>query len=142
VIANLSFIWRSGADSPPPNTWTYFRRKFAWSGKLPSKILFAADPTARLWINGEVVLPRVMRFVTPQITVEEIDLSAFLREGTNTAVVLHHWWGVPTFQRSRGGAPGIALQSDFLTTDDEWRWHPTHSVSGRHGCPARRFGSA
>jgi hypothetical protein len=138
VIANLSFIWRSGADSPPPNTWTYFRRKFAWSGKLPSKILFAADPTARLWINGEVVLPRVMRFVTPQITVEEIDLSAFLREGTNTAVVLHHWWGVPTFQRSRGGAPGIALQSDFLTTDDEWRWrnadeflaHPHQTLGG------------
>ena len=68
---------------------------------MPAKILFAADPTARLWINGTVVLPRVMRFVSPQITVEEIDLTPYLREGGNTAVVLHHWWGVPTFQRSR-----------------------------------------
>lgn len=78
-----------------------------------------------------------MRFVTPQITVEEIDLSAFLREGTNTAVVLHHWWGVPTFQRSRGGAPGIAISSSFLATDEAWFWrnanellaHP-HQTSG------------
>ena len=105
---------------------------------MPTTILFAADPTARLWMNGNVVLARVMRFVSPQITVEEVDLAEYLKEGTNIAVVLHHWWGVPTFQRSRGGAPGIAIQSDFLSTDGSWRWrnadeflaHPHQTLGG------------
>ena len=122
MIPNLSFIWRPGSDKPQPNTWTYFCKRFEWDDAMPTTILFAADPTARLWINGNVVLPRVMRFVSPQITVEEVDLAEYLEEGMNTAVVLHHWWGVPTFQRSRGGAPGIAIQSDFLRTDGSWRW--------------------
>ena len=105
---------------------------------MPTTILFAADPTARLWMNGNVVLARVMRFVSPQITVEEVDLAGYLKEGMNTAVVLHHWWGVPTFQRSRGGAPGIAIQSSFLRTDGSWRWrnadeflaHPHQTLGG------------
>jgi len=135
---NLPFIWRSGSESLPPNTWTYFRKRFEWDNAMPSTILFAADPTARLWINGALVRPRVMRFVTPQITVEEIDLAPYLRDGSNTAVILHHWWGVPTFQRSRGGTPGIAVQSDFLATDEEWHWrnadeflaHPHQTLGG------------
>ena len=69
MIPNLSFIWRPGSDKPQPNTWTYFCKRFEWDDAMPTTILFAADPTARLWINGNVVLPRVMRFVSPQITV-------------------------------------------------------------------------
>jgi hypothetical protein len=139
----LPFIWRTQSSSSPANTWTYFRKEFAWHPAMPAKILFAADPTARLWINGTVVLPRVMRFVSPQITVEEIDLTPYLREGGNTAVVLHHWWGVPTFQRSRGGAPGIAIESEFLRTDGSWCWrnadeflaHPHQTL----GCNTQRI---
>jgi hypothetical protein len=41
-------------------------------------MLFSADPTARLWINRRVVLTCVMRFVSPQITVEDIGLAEFL----------------------------------------------------------------
>jgi hypothetical protein len=116
------FIWRSGKSALTPNTWTYFKKSFRWDASQPTKIHFSADPTARLWVNGRVVLTRVMRFVSPQITVEEIDLAGYLQEGRNSIVVLHHWWGVPTFQRSRGGAPGIAIHGDFLKTDSTWLW--------------------
>jgi hypothetical protein len=117
----MPFIWRSDG-APAPNTWTYFRRAFDWRPGRPTTIRFAADPTARLWINGSVVVARVMRFASPQITVEELDLAPFLRSGRNVAVVLHHWWGVPNFQRSAGGDAGIAIDSAFLRTDAKWKW--------------------
>ena len=118
----LSFIWRSEVTQPVPNTWTWFRREFEWKPKQGTKLRFAADPTARLWINGEVVTARVMRFCSPQITVEEFDVAPYLRPGKNVAVVLHHWWGVPTFQRSPGGDAGIAIDSPFLRADSQWQW--------------------
>ena len=118
----LPFIWRTDG-APPPNTWTYFRRVFDWKPSQGTKLRFAADPTARLWINGAVVAARVMRFASPQITVEELDVAPFLRADRNVAVLLHHWWGVPTFQRSAGGEPGVAIASSFLRTDARWKWH-------------------
>lgn len=121
-IPPLPFIWRSGTVPAAPNTWTYFRRSFEWDGKSPATIIFAADPTARLFINGRVALARVMRFVSPNITCESVDISNYLKAGKNVAVVLHHWWGVPTFQRSRGGSPGFAIQSSLLKTDANWLW--------------------
>jgi len=138
TLQPLPFIWRSQGFPTSPNTWTYFRKTFEWSSGQSTKILFSADPTARLWINGAVVLARVMRFVSPQITVEEIDLAPWLREGRNVAVVLHHWWGVPTFQRSRGGSPGFAIQSTVLGTEMAWMWrnaeeflaHPHQTIGG------------
>jgi hypothetical protein len=118
----LPFVWRSSDAAPAPNTWTWFRREFDWNPKQGTKLRFAADPTARLWINGEVVTARVMRFCSPQITVEEFDGTPYLRPGANVAVVLHHWWGCPTFQRSPGGDAGIAIDSTFLRTDNQWQW--------------------
>ena len=118
----LPFIWRTDGD-PEPNTWTYFRRIFDWKPGQKTKLLFAADPTARLWINGAVVSARVMRFASPHITVEDLDVASYLRPGRNVAVILHHWWGVLNFQRSTGGDAGIAIDSPFLRTDARWKWH-------------------
>ena len=94
IDSPLPFIWRSGKSALTPNTWTYFKKSFRWDTSQSTKIHFSADPTARLWVNGRVVLTRVMRFVSPQITVEEIDLAGYLQEGRNSIVMLHHWWGV------------------------------------------------
>lgn len=135
---SLSFIWKSDGAAPTPNTWTWFRRIFNWKPQQGTKLRFAADPTARLWINGQVVAARVMRFVTPQITVEEFDVAPVLRPGINIAVVLHHWWGVPTFQRSPGGEAGFAIDAPFLRTDSRWHWrdaeeflHHAHQIIGQ-----------
>jgi hypothetical protein len=135
----LPFIWRNSGPATTPNTWTWFRTVFDWQPKLGTKIHFSADPTARLLVNGEVVIARVMRYVTPQITVEELDLGPFLRPGRNIAVVLHHWWGVPTFQRSAGVDAGFAIESRFLRTDGSWRWrdgeeflHHQHQIIGQN----------
>lgn len=119
---NLQYVWRSSSSAPRPNTWTWFRQEFEWRTGDATVVQFAADPTARLLVNGEVVLPRVMRFVPPQITVEEIDLRGALKEGVNVMVVLHHHWGVPTFQRGPGGCPGFAVQGKCLRNASGWMW--------------------
>lgn len=118
-IPPVLMVWRDAKQQPQPNTWTYFRKTVSLpAGRLPAHALFAADPTARLWINGHLVIDRTMRFVTPQIPLELVDTAPFLRAGDNVIVILHHWWGVPTFQRSPGGAPGVFFQFQFTQPDD------------------------
>jgi hypothetical protein len=116
-----SFIWRSEEPFQQRNAWTRFRRHAAYDGGA-ADFFFAADPTARLLVNGKTVVARCMRFVTPFITVERVDLGPFLRPGDNCFEILHHWWGVPTFQRSRGGSPGVSLVGEWLRTDTSWEW--------------------
>jgi hypothetical protein len=117
-------MWRESRPGGRPNTWTYFQKVFTWKPGQPTRVLFSADPTARLWVNGVVVVTRVMRFVAPQITVEAIDLRAFLKPGRNVVTVLHHFWGVPTFQRSSHGQAGVGFDADgCLGGVAGWRWH-------------------
>ncbi|AHF93201.1 alpha-L-rhamnosidase [Opitutaceae bacterium TAV5] len=151
--APLPFIWRDASLCAAPNTWTYFRKVFSWTpGRNGTSAYagFAADPTARVWLNGRLVLDRTMRFMTPHIPVETLNLSPFLIAGENVLVVLHHWWGVPTFQRSPGGRPGIALvwdcEQNNAATDATWNWrdadefdpHP-HQTIGHDGARRIRF---
>ncbi len=121
VAIRKGFFWRNDDCKPVPNTWTYFRKEIDYFGG-DTICYFAADPTARLYINGTVVIDRVMRFVTPHITVERLDLSPSLKIGRNIAVILHHWWGVGTFQRSPGGSPGVSIVGPCLNGGDGWKW--------------------
>jgi len=124
VAVPLVFLWR-GKKNPgvPPNTWTTFRKEISWKPGQPTRILFAADPTARLSVNGTVVVARVMRFVSPKITVESVDLEPYLKRGRNGVEVLHHFWGVPTFQRSSHGQAGIGFDAEGILGGVEgWSW--------------------
>ncbi|RRJ95259.1 alpha-L-rhamnosidase [Opitutaceae bacterium TAV4] len=149
--APLPFIWRDATLHAAPNTWTYFRKIFTWTpgnNGTSTHADFAADPTARVWLNGHLILDRVLRFVTPHISIETLDLTPHLVAGENVLVVLHHWWGVPTFQRSPGGKPGIALvcEQNDATTDATWHWRPAdeftshpHQTIGHDGSRRIRF---
>lgn len=138
----LAFVWRGPNPGVPPNTWTYFRKEFQWQPGQPTLVLFAADPTARVWVNGELVLARVMRFVSPQITVERLELKPFLKHGRNLVTVLHHFWGVTTFQRSSHDQAGFAFDAKGLIAGAEgWSWRPAaeflphlnQTIGGGHG---------
>lgn len=143
VHVPLLFLWRGKTNAGvPPNTWTHFRKVISWKPGQSSRILFAADPTARLSINGTVVVVRVMRFVSPQITVESVDLKPYLKRGRNVVTVLHHFWGVPTFQRSSHGQAGIGFDAGGLLGGVEgWFWrqadeflpHPHQTRGGGYG---------
>jgi hypothetical protein len=122
ISPHLPFIWRCRTSVTAPNTWTYFRKEFSWEDRGDTQVYLAADPTARLWINGQVVVARVMRFVSPFITLEPVDLKPYLRKGKNVAVLLHHFWGIPTFQRSSYRSPGVALVGQILSTEAGWCW--------------------
>ncbi|EIP98594.1 alpha-L-rhamnosidase [Opitutaceae bacterium TAV1] len=148
---SVSFIWRDATLRAAPNTWTYFRKVVRWrpeGGGTGARVEFAADPTARVWVNGRLVLDRVLRFVTPQVSVETLDLSPHLVTGDNVLVVLHHWWGVPTFQRSPGGRAGISFvwEGNAIVTDATWHWRPadeftphSHQTIGHDGSRRIRF---
>ncbi|MFA6959736.1 MAG: alpha-L-rhamnosidase [Opitutaceae bacterium] len=142
----IIFIWRDENPAPPPNTWTYFRRVFAWYAAQGALVTVAADPTVRIWVNGRLVLDRTQRFVTPHLPLETLDLHHVLIVGINVIVVLHHWWGVPTFQRSPGGAPGFALTGAGVRTDATWQWRNAdeltahaHQTIGHDGSRRIRF---
>ena len=149
----LSFVWRDASLHAAPNTWTYFRKVFNWvpgDERQQALACFAADPTARVWLNGRLLLDRVLRFVSPNISVEILNLAPFLVPGENVLVVLHHWWGVPTFQRSPGGRPGIAFcwnpKPGGVLSDSRWFWRPAdefvshpHQTIGHDGAPRIRF---
>jgi hypothetical protein len=124
VPVPITFLWRGPQLGVRPNTWTYFQKVFTCKPGQSARVLFSADPTARLWVNGVVVMTRVMRFVTPQITVEPLDLRPFLKSGRNVVTVLHHFGGVPTFQRSSHGQAGVGFDADgCLGGGDGWWWH-------------------
>lgn len=145
TLSRPSFIWRN-SDWPEANTRTYFKNIFRWQPGQATSIKFAADPTASLWINGTLVIDRTLRFVSPYIPVETLDVASVLEPGANVVVILHHWWGVSTFQRTAGGHPGIAFAWGQRWIDAGWFWcdakeyeaHPFQTI-GHDGAARIRF---
>lgn len=118
-----AWISTSYADPSPINRFTWFRRTFDLANVPPSFPLYVgADSDAKLLVNGQLVLRKVMRYAVPQITIERLDVAAALRPGRNVIAVLHHNWGVPTFQRSPGGRSGLLIEGPELDSGPAWRW--------------------
>ncbi|MDQ0726706.1 hypothetical protein [Microbacterium sp. W4I20] len=89
------------------------------------EFFFAADSTARLWVNGELVRRKVTRFHQGEVRAERVNVAHLLRRGANVFVVLHHSWGdITTFQRSAGDRAGLYLDASWIATDERWRWLP------------------
>ncbi|HLT61234.1 MAG TPA: hypothetical protein VK020_08585, partial [Microlunatus sp.] len=68
------WIWSDPDDPHPRNRLTWFRRVVDLD-RIPADpvIMVAADSTARVWVNGRVVLRKVSRFHQPLIRAERID---------------------------------------------------------------------
>jgi len=118
------WIWSDPDDPHPRNRLTWFRRVVDLD-RIPADpvIMVAADSTARVWVNGRVVLRKVSRFHQPLIRAERIDPGHLLRPGRNVIVVLHHSWGdVLTFQRTAAEHAGLWIDGSWLRTDQRWRW--------------------
>jgi hypothetical protein len=124
VTGIARWIWTGEVDVAPVNRFSWFRRIFSLDQAPPSgELMIAADSTARVWVNGTVVLRRVSRFHEPQIRAERVDVSRWLRPGRNSIVVLHHNWGpIQTFQRTTNLHAGLQVSSTFVVSDENWRW--------------------
>lgn len=118
------WIWSDLSDPSPHNRFTWFRRVVHLE-RVPDDptVVFAADSTAKLWVNGVVVRRKVARFDQPRIRAEVVDLTGLLRPGPNVVVALHHSWGdIVTFQRTAAVHAGLWLSGEWLATDEQWRW--------------------
>lgn len=118
------WIWSDPDDPQPANRFTWFRRVVVLD-ELPERaeVRFAADSTARLWVNGAVLRRKVARFDEPRVRAELVDVRRHLHRGANVVVVLHHNWGsIVTFQRSANEHAGLWLDGSWIHTDASWRW--------------------
>ncbi len=129
------WIWSDAGAPAPKNRYTYFRKSFNLDA-LPKEasLLFAANSTARLFINGHVVRRKVARFVESHITAECVDAARYLRVGANVIVALHHNWGdIVCFQRTGNTQAGLYISSSFVNSDTSWQTltapeFPAHEV--------------
>jgi len=117
------WIWAYGREAAPKNRFTYFRKVFGLS-ELPAdtRLYFAADSNAHLWINGHILRRKVARYHEGKITAELVNAGPYLRIGENVIVVLHHNWGdIVTFQRTGNKHGGLYVSSTFVASDGSWR---------------------
>lgn len=123
AASDSRWIWVAGEEAAPKNRFTYFR-KVVELDRLPpnADILFAADSTAQLWVNGHALRRKVARFHEAKITAEVVDAAPALRTGKNIIVVLHHNWGpIVTFQRDANLHAGLWIGGAWLQSDQTWK---------------------
>lgn len=119
----MTWIW-TGGEPNPANIFTWFRRVVDLSaGPEVAELRFAADSTAKLWVNGVLVRRKVTRFHEPEVRADVVSVARHLRPGRNVVVALHHNWGdIVTFQRTGNSHAGLYLDGSWITTDESWRW--------------------
>ncbi len=134
------WVWADQEESP--NTWVAFRTEFNLAtvpAEVPTRI--AADSKYWLWVNGELVVfeGSLKRGPRPGATwVDEIDLAAHLRPGTNCIAVLGWYWGKDGFSHVDSGKAGLFFEADLgevsLASGTHWKAirHPAFlpSVNG------------
>ncbi len=119
----------NGTPEGRPNRFAWFQRIV----ELPavpaeSELRFAADSTARLWINGVILRRKVARNARDMATCEVVDCSSVLRPGKNIlTVLLHHWGDITTFQRTAGGLAGLWVDSSWVVSDSKWKTLPVEA---------------
>ena len=123
--AGIGFSWISdGGEARPYNSWKWFRRSFQWRGG-GVRLAITADTRYRLQVNGEWVQDGPLRAWPEHYQADFIDLTPYLRDGTNEIRVLVHFFGCGSFhvipQR-----PGLAAvlygdEGELLRTDASWQ---------------------
>jgi hypothetical protein len=118
------WIWTGEEDVRPKNRFTWFRRVVDLEhAPRDAALRFAADSTAQLRINGVPVLRKVTRYDEKNVRADVLHVARHLRPGRNVVVVLHHNWGdIVTFQRTSNTRAGLLLSSEWINSDEDWRW--------------------
>jgi hypothetical protein len=146
---DAQWMWHPDVSPMATNRFTYFLNEFEYDGRDAGlKAYFAADATARLYINGEIVRRKVTRYHPSKVRPEEIQIDKYLKLGTNEILIMHHNWGnIKNFQRNeirRGGllffAPLLpALQSGWKTAEAKHFAHHEQQIIGVIGDLRIRF---
>ncbi|MEO9869400.1 alpha-L-rhamnosidase-related protein [Ekhidna sp.] len=115
------------------NTWTAYRKEFEVEKPSSSEILrIAVDSKYWLWLNDSLVVRegQLKRGPTPNDTYsDELDVSKYLKKGTNTLAVLMWHFGKEGFSHKNSGRAGLIAEiwnpdGLLLQTDSTWKAIP------------------
>lgn len=120
------WIWQP--DDGPLDTWMCFRKTFSLDSK-PGKALarVSADSKYWLWVNGELVVfeGQLRRDRLDETYLDTIDISAYLKSGTNAIAVLVWFWGREGFSHHDSGKGGFLFEGDLgnivIVSDSTWK---------------------
>ena len=105
------WIWHE-ADGPK-DTWLCLRKTVQLKTK-PGKALarIAADSKYWLWINGEMVVfeGQLRRDREEETYYDVVDLTPYLKKGTNTLAALVWFWGKEGFSHVNSGKGGFLFE--------------------------------
>ncbi|MEN8203007.1 MAG: alpha-L-rhamnosidase C-terminal domain-containing protein [Bacteroidota bacterium] len=108
------------------NTWINFQTGIDLK-EVPDKAVakIACDSKYWLWINGEpaVFEGQLKRGPTPVDTYyDEVEISQFLKEGSNTVAVLVWYFGKDGFSHNSSGEAGLVFQCDEIGLVSNGTW--------------------
>lgn len=142
IMGQQTAKWISATDPNVNDTssWIAFRKDFQVT-KVPKKALatIAVDSKYWLWINGELVVFEggLKRGPNPNDTYfDEVDLSSFLKKGTNKIAILVWYFGKEGFSHKDSGTAGLLFhlqgKNVELVSDETWlsRAHPAYGKAG------------
>ncbi len=123
---------RSGR--PESGEWFMFRSQASVGSGAAGVLRMSADSKYWLYVNGELAVREggLKRGPVPDGSYyEEIDLSAWLKEGVNTVAVLLCYFGRHGFSHRDSGTPGLLVDSDDVRFSD-WKVkrHPAFFDAG------------
>lgn len=133
--------WISAVESKKDtNIWQVFRKNIdLYSAPQKATALIAVDSKYWLWINGELVVYEggLKRGPNPNDTYFDIvDLTRFLKKGTNTIAILSWYWGKDGYSHKNSGKAGLVAEINtdgkIFGTDQSWKSlrHPAYGNSG------------
>lgn len=139
LFAQAKWITTSSQEADKPNSWTAFRKDITLN-KVPSAAItqIAADTKYWLWINGEMAVFEggLKRGPNPNDTYyDEIDLSPYLKKGTNKIALLLWYFGKEGYSHKDSGKAGVIFNMQAgkkqIVSDSSWisRIHPAYETA-------------
>ncbi len=131
-------VWIGSAHAFDLNeAYLCFRSPAAWQlSAVPDQadLFITADSRYKLWINGQFVTRGPSRSFPHNQFVDQLDVTAYLREGTNTLAVQVYQPGYSHFAYVHRGAAGLLAhlvcdgETAFVSNLD-WRFQRDHSFN-------------
>ncbi len=137
-----NYLWKAqwiGTDvgTDTVNTWINFRKEIDIKAISNEPIIarVAVDSKYWLWINGKMVVFEggLKRGLTPKDTYyDNVDITSYLKKGTNTLAVLVWYFGKDGFSHKSSGKAGLVFDVQTVAfnilSDATWKaWlHPAY----------------
>lgn len=139
VLADNTPQWITADDTTANgiNTWLMFRKDIKIK-QVPNEAIarIAVDSKYWLWINGQIAVFEggLKRGPNPEDTYcDEVNLSPYLKKGTNQIAVLVWYFGKHGFSHKSSGQSGLFFDAPALGLQSNNTWlsrvHPAYSIA-------------